>query len=187
LCVGFSVPEGEAGEVWGESLGHLGFAARALTGKGDAAALLADGIADPRVRDAALGALRKFFPAKDRGIEGVELRGLRLSPAPVVLDREAWHRAGELLGKPLSAPGEEVVFTGRLLQIDYELRRFELRELESPLPGGAASLRCAYPPALDALCEGAARRRIEVRGRAATAKGGAPRLVSVESLRIVPE
>ncbi len=199
LCVGFAAPEGEAGEVWTETLGHLGFAARCLTEE-ERPGRFAAGIADPRIRDTALGALRKLFPHRDKGIESVELRGRLLgTDAPLLLDRKAWHRAGELLTRPLhdlDATGTvSIACTGRLLQIDYELRRFELREVESTSPsfsvaGKKGAIRCAYPPALDALCEGAARKRIEVRGRAAlhAGRGGSmPRLIEVEDIRVLGE
>ncbi|SDU20567.1 hypothetical protein SAMN05444156_2596 [Verrucomicrobium sp. GAS474] len=195
LCVGFTSPEGEAGEVWTETFGHLGFAARSLTAQGEADAnlTLAQGIADPLVRDAALGALRKLFPHRDKGIEAIELRGRLFesasSPAPVLIDRAAWQKAGELLSRPLQGevPSSPTLFTGRLLQIDYELRRFELREVEG-FSDAKRVVRCAYPPALDTRCEEAAKKRIEVRGRAAFARGGkTPRLVEVEEIRILPE
>ncbi len=75
--------------------------------------------------------------------------------------------------------GEAAAFAGHLLQIDYELLRFELRGVEGE---GFRSLRCAYPPALAAACEGLARRKVEVRGPVAV-RQGRPRLLQVESIR----
>ncbi len=75
--------------------------------------------------------------------------------------------------------GEPATFAGDLLQIDYELLRFELRGVEGD---GFRSLRCAYPAALAAACEGLARKRVEVRGTVAL-RNGRPRLLQVEHIK----
>ncbi|MDE1169719.1 MAG: hypothetical protein PW734_00685 [Verrucomicrobium sp.] len=178
--VGFLLPEGDGSPALRQSLHHLGAAARALP-QADPAAVLAGEIDDPEARDAALGALKKLFPSRDASIEALELRG-RALPLPAEeaarVDRQAVETAGRLMAQP-ARDSREARFTGDLLQIDYELRRFELRNIDgAPVRG----LRCAYAPELAALCEGLAKRRVVVEG-AVSLRQGRPRLLHVAAIR----
>jgi hypothetical protein len=182
LYAGFAVSadaEAQADTPLRQGLRHLGAAARALP-ESDPGARLAAEIDDPQVRDTTLGALKKFLPARDKTIDAIEIRGRAMALAePAVFDRAAWQAAHRLMAQPLDQTGEKAVFAGDLLQIDYELLRFELRGVEG---AGFRSLRCAYPATLAAACEGLARKRVEVRGTVAL-RNGRPRLFQVEAVR----
>ena len=189
--VGFALPDASLAdpaprEAIRQSLFNLGLAAHALPSP-DPLALLAAGIDDPQVRDATLGALKKLLPYRDKTIDAVEIRGRALgatAAGPATLDRQAWQTAHRLMAHPVEEAEKGVekgTFTGHMLQIDYELRRFELRWLDD---SEFSRLRCAYPAGLAAACEGLAKRKVEVRGAVAF-RQGRPRLLQVEAIRAI--
>ena len=190
LYAGFALPDDPGAETaLRQGLRCLGAAAQALAlPQDDPDARLAGEIDDPQVRDTTLGALKKFLPARDKAVDAIEIRGRATAlAAPALFDRAAWQVASRLMAQPVGQAGEsgeageKAAFAGDLLQIDYELLRFELRGVEGD---GFRSLRCAYPAALAAECEGLARRRVEVRGTVAL-RNGRPRLLQVEAIRAI--
>ena len=183
--VGFLVPEagtaspGQA-EAMRQSLYNLGRVAHALPEK-SAPEQIATAIDDPEVRDATLGAVKKLLPYRDKSVDAIELRGRALDlTLPAAIDRQTWQIADRLMVHPV-ASAERGVFTGHILQIDYELCRFELRWLDDPRLG---NIRCAYSAALAQACEQAVKRKVEVEG-AVDFRRGRPRLVHVESIRLI--
>jgi len=192
LYVGFALPSEPAqadahaaGEIQHtalrQSLENLGVVAHHLPEAGAHDRIVA-AIDDPQVRDATLGAIRKLLPTRDRSVEAVELRG-RLFPfrEPAAIDRRARQAATHLMVEPMEAAdsAERATFVGHILQIDYELRRFELRQIDdSPFD----QIRCAYSEALAPQCEGLAKRRVEISGPVAFRRGR-PRLLRIESIR----
>jgi len=185
LYVGFLVPEAEAAspgqaEAMRQSLHNLGQVAHALP-ETSAQEQIATAIDDPEVRDATLGAVKKLLPYRDKSIDAIELRGRVLGLSlPAAIDRRTWQIADRLMVHPI-ASAERGVFTGHILQIDYELCRFELRWLDDPRLG---NIRCAYSAALAQACEQAVKRKVEVEG-AVDFRRGRPRLVHVESIRLI--
>ena len=183
--VGFCVPEADAAapgqaEAMRQSLHNLGRVAQALPEK-SAQEQISTAIDDPEVRDATLGAVKKFLPYRDKSIDAIELRGRALDLAlPAAIDRKIWQIADRLMVHPVES-AERGTFTGHILQIDYELCRFELRWLDDPRLG---NIRCAYSAALASACEQAVKRKVEVEG-AVDFRRGRPRLVHVESIRLI--
>jgi len=187
LYLGFSLPEPNPGYVvlTGDPL----FAAsrQALTTLGavtqhinepNAYDLIRREFADPKLRDAALSAVGQLAPTGRRGVSTLEIGGRamqkgawRLLTPQTRLQVRAW------LEQPVLS-NEMVEFRGRVRAIDLDLRRFDLRRIDS---GNLPDLRCIYPDTFDAPARKWLDATVVVRGHVESYQGAA-RLLQVQSV-----
>lgn len=135
---------------------------------------------DPAIRDTVLVAASRLAPSGRRGIEAVMLtdsdNGRGETPALTSSSRKTLNQA---LAKPLrmSGVGE---FEGVVREIDLDARRFEIRQVR-----GAGAIRCIYDPRMHDQVRGILDSQVRVTGGFETFADRAPRLVAVETIKIV--
>jgi hypothetical protein len=187
LYLGFSLPEPNPGYV--VLAGDPFFAAsrQALSTLGavtehinepNAYDLIRREFADPKLRDAALSAVEQLAPSGRRGVSSLKIGGRalqkgawRLLTPQTRLQVRAW------LEQPLMS-NELVELRGRVRAIDLDVRRFDLRRIDS---GNLPDLRCIYPAAFDLPARKWLDATVVVRGHVETYQGAA-RLLQVESV-----
>jgi len=187
LYLGFSLPEPNPGYV--VLAGDPLFAAsrQALTTLGAVTAhinepnayeLIRREFADPKLRDAALSAVGQLAPSGRRGVSSLEISGR-------ALQRGAWRlltpqtrlQVREWLEQPVMS-NEVVELRGRVRAIDLDLRRFDLRRIDS---GNLPDLRCIYPATFDVPAKKWLDATVVVRGQVESYQGAA-RLLQVQSV-----
>ncbi|MCE0498299.1 MAG: hypothetical protein LV481_10180 [Methylacidiphilales bacterium] len=134
---------------------------------------------DPKLRDAVLSAVGQLAPSGRRGVSSVEIGGR-------ALQTRAWRKltphTREQVRAWLERPvlGDDVAeFRGRVRAIDLDLRRFDLRRIDS---GNLPDLRCIYPASFDVPAKRWLDGIVTVRGRVESYQGAA-RLLQVQSVQ----
>lgn len=136
---------------------------------------------DPKVRDAALVALRRIAPSGKKGVTSIGVTSSQESRRPAELTPEVRSQIGRMLLKPVS--GREVLqLEGTIRGIDLDAKRFDLRWI---VDHKLQDIRCVYShfdgieprKLLDA--------RVVVRGLVERRSDEAPRLMAVEAIEVV--
>jgi hypothetical protein len=188
LYLGFTVPEPPPGhiELRGDPLFAASREALSLLGKvtdhieeSDAYARICADFADPKMRDAALSAVGQLAPSGRRGVSSVAIGGRAMPDRPwrtltpqTRLQVRAW------LEKPVLSE-ESIELSGHVRSIDLDLRRFDLRRVDS---GNLPDLRCIYPASFDTAAKKWLDSVVVVRGQVETYHGAA-RLLQVQRVR----
>jgi len=155
-----------------ESIHVLGQAAATATGHEKSDEIkedLAASIPDPQIRDAALSAVATISPnhkRKDQSIKAVTISGREIHADIGPLKPEVGNMVFRVLRHPVNRRESQVEsFKGNLMEIDFELHRFELRYIgEQDDQYGLHAIRCSYPDHLKEICEKNPRAKMEVRG-----------------------
>lgn len=135
---------------------------------------------DPAVRDTVMVAASRLAPTGRRGIESVTLIGPERDGAePVGLTPASRRALIQSLHKPIRISGSGV-FEGIVREIDLDAHRFEIRGVRE-----AGSIRCMYDPRHQELVRKMLDAQISVSGNYETQENQQPRLISVESIKIV--
>jgi hypothetical protein len=182
------VPEPPPGhiELRGDPLFAASREALSLLGKvtdhieeSDAYARICADFADPKMRDAALSAVGQLAPSGRRGVSSVAIGGRAMPDRPwrtltpqTRLQVRAW------LEKPVLSE-ESIELSGHVRSIDLDLRRFDLRRVDS---GNLPDLRCIYPASFDTAAKKWLDSVVVVRGQVETYHGAA-RLLQVQRVR----
>ncbi len=187
LYLGFSLPEPGPGYV--VLAGDPFFAAsrQALTTLGavtqhinepNAYELIRHEFADPKLRDAALSAVGQLAPSGRRGVSTMEIGGRAMPQGSWrLLTPETRVQVRAWLEQPVVSR-EVVEMRGRVRAVDLDLRRFDLRRIDS---GNLPDLRCIYPAPFDAPAKKWLDATVVVRGFVETYQGAA-RLLQVQSV-----
>ncbi len=139
-----------------------------------------DAFPDPAVRDTVLLAAKRLAPTGRRGIDTVSFFSTEADdPSPATLTSKSRAVIASALESPVQQPisGD---FVGVLREVDLDARRFEIRGVS-----GIGSIRCAYTESLDETVRKALDARVRVTGGFEVIAGGRPRLVAVESLKLL--
>ncbi len=163
------------------ALSAIATASQAIVEGDDAESLqeLRRALPDPRLRDAALLAIRRIAPSGNDGITSIEVTGQDSEARKAVgtLTPVLRRQIGRLLKKP-SPQVEYVSFEGVVREIDLDAQRFELRRVAD-----AQHIRCAYGSTLYAqLGKQLLDARIRVAGILERGADDSPRLLNVDRL-----
>lgn len=136
---------------------------------------------DPGLRDAILVAATQLAPTGQRGIDQIDF-AVPDSPSR----RESMTaKTRILLRQSLARPVKQSrsgSFQGVVRELDLDLKRFELRQM-SAVP----SLRCVYSNLSDQQARTLLDSLVEVSGFVELSSSGVPRLMQVESVRLVDD
>lgn len=138
-------------------------------------------IVDPKVRDAALVAVRRIAPSRRSGVSKIGVTSNNERRLPADLTPLTRLQIGNMLEKPVSST-EVFQLEGRVREIDLDARRFELRGIEDNV---VRDIRCVYADLdgidprqlLDAV--------VRVRGRVERRPDEVPRLLAVDEIGLV--
>lgn len=171
-----------------ESIHVLGQAAASATGHEKSEEVkeeLAHTIADPQIRDAALSAVATISPnhkRKDQLVRAVTIGGREIHAEIGPLKPEVGNMVFRVLRNPVSKrEGQMETLRGNLMEIDFELQRFELRYIAED-EWGMHAVRCSYPESLREICEKNPRAKMEVRGVVEYAHNR-PRMMQVQEIK----
>jgi hypothetical protein len=189
LYLGFSLPEPAPGYMAIEgdplftasrqALGTLGAVTRHIN-EPNAYELIQREFADPKLRDAALSAVGQLAPSGRRGVSTMEIGGRALQQGQWrTLTPETRLQVRAWLAQPMLSR-ETLELRGRVRAVDLDLRRFDLRRVDSDKP----DLRCIYPASLDARAKAWLDAIVMVRGCVETYQGAA-RLLQVQEVEEV--
>jgi hypothetical protein len=187
LYLGFSLPEPNPGYVVlagdplfaasRQALSTLGAVTRHIN-EPNAYDLIRLEFADPKMRDAALSAVGQLAPSGRRGVSWLEIGGRALQKgAWRLLTPETRLQVRAWLEQPVMSH-DVVELRGRVRAIDLDLRRFDLRRIDS---GNLPDLRCIYPAGFDLPAKRWLDATVVVRGQVETYQGAA-RLLQVQSV-----
>ena len=143
---------------------------------------IAEFIPDPAIRDAAIQAVQHLAPNSRSGSTRVFITGKSIHGKRVELTKDDKSYALEIVKKPRKV-SREVVYLGKIREIDLDQRRFELREVD----GLDTDVRCVYEQEFDAMARDWLDRNVDVRGQCEFDYEGRPRLLFVESVRVIAQ
>lgn len=138
---------------------------------------------DPRLRDAALVAVKDLTPARQAGIDTVKVAGRgverhEIKPLTIATRRALSH----LVSSPVRSR-EGMTFKGVVREIDLDSRRFDLRGINE---GQLNDLRCVYgKEAIEDDAKNWLGHRLVVEGRIERDHNGKPRLLQIRKLEDV--
>lgn len=147
----------------------------------DAVRKVSHDIVDPKIRDAALVAVRRIAPSRRSGVSKIGVTSNSESRLPADLTPLSRLQIGNMLQAPVTSK-EVFELEGRVREIDLDARRFELRGIENNI---VRDIRCVYYDLngidprmlLDSM--------VRVRGRVERRPDEAPRLLAVERISLV--
>lgn len=138
---------------------------------------------DPRLRDAALVAVKDLSPARQAGIATVKVTGRGVDRHEIKpMTFETRRVLTNLVSSPVKSR-ETVTFRGTVREIDLDSKRFDLRGITE---GQQNDLRCVYGK--EAAEDDAKRwlgQTIKVEGRIERDHNGKPRLLQIKKMEVV--
>lgn len=138
---------------------------------------MTDAVPDPAMRDILLTAASKLAPTGRRGVDSVELinPGYRAGTALTPRVRTALRHA---LVRPVRQQ-QRMVLEGVVREVDLDLKRFELRQVE-----GLGNVRCIFIDLSEAQARAMLGASVSVDGNAACDPEGRPRLLQADKVSI---
>jgi hypothetical protein len=134
--------------------------------------------ADPKLRDAALSAVGQLAPSGRRGVSSVDISGRVMKRGPWrTLTPQTRQQVRTWLEQPVLSD-EVIELRGRVRAIDLDLRRFDLRRIDT---GDLPDLRCIYPASFDVPAKKWLDATVTVRGKVEIYQGVA-RLLQVQAV-----
>jgi hypothetical protein len=153
-----------------------------LTNEEDATRHLAEIMADPKVRDAALVAVRRIAPTGKQGVDRIEVSSAdEVGTRPGQLTPSLRQQIGKMLRKPVVG-SEIATFEGVVREIDLDARRFELRQVAN---ARLQDIRCVYNELPARHPRELLDVRVRVRGRVERRADQAPRLLEIDSIDVL--
>jgi hypothetical protein len=147
---------------------------------------LSDLIPDPKVRDAALSAVKELAPSGRSGINSVRLSGKSI--ADLDLTQPLTLNTREIVRKrvehPVAAPtvAPPVTIIGYVREMDLDVKRFELRHIENM---EVNDVRCSYVDQTDEEAKQWLNSRVRVVGIVERDLSGKARLLETTSIEIL--
>lgn len=140
-------------------------------------------IVDPKIRDAALVAVRRIAPSGRSGVRKIGVTSNSERRMPADLTPSTRIQIGNMLERPVISR-EIFELEGRVREIDLDARRFDLRGIEDNI---VRDIRCVYQDLdgidprtlLDSV--------VRVRGRVERRPDEAPRLLAVDAISLVAQ
>jgi hypothetical protein len=143
-------------------------------------------VADPKVRDTALSAVKELAPSGRTGIDSVRLSGK--SMADLNLTQPLTRRTREMVRKRIEHPIAEssvappAAIIGYVREIDLDVKRFELRHIENM---EVNDVRCSYVDETDEEAKQWLNNRVRVVGIVERDVAGKVRLLEVSSIEVL--
>lgn len=143
---------------------------------------LAEVLPDPKIRDAALVAVRRISPSGRTGVDRIDVSaGYSDVRKPGYLTPEVRIQIGNLLRKPV-ASNEVVTFEGIVREIDLDAKRFELRRIVN---AQIQDIRCIYAQIEIRNEKELLDSKVRVKGRIERRNDAAPRLLAIDEMKIL--
>lgn len=137
---------------------------------------IAQDVTDSRLRDIAVSALQDISPSGRLGVSSVTITGSSMPKQSASLTPETRKAITNTLKAPVI--GDEFAeLTGYVREIDFDAKRFELRQIEQD---EFNSVRCAYSTYQDAEVEKWVNRKVSIYGKVERNKDGKPRLIEIQ-------
>ncbi len=144
---------------------------------------VAEVVDDPKVRDAALVAVRRIAPSGKQGVTRIGVTAADERRSPAELTPEVRSQIGRMLLQPVA--GKEVLqLEGTIRGIDLDAKRFELRGIADEK---IQDIRCVYTRVEHIRPRKLLDARVVVRGLVERRSDEVPRLMAVESIKILSE
>lgn len=138
---------------------------------------------DPRLRDAALVAVKDLAPTRQAGLTTVRVNGrgvVRHEPRPMTLDTR--RALAHLVVSPVRSR-ENYAVKGTVREIDLDSRRFDLRNI---MDGEQNDLRCVYGKnATEEQAKLWLGQSLRVEGKVERDHNGRPRLLQIKKMEVV--
>ncbi len=142
---------------------------------------IAQDVTDGRLRDIAMSALQDISPTGRLGVSSVTITGSKMPEKSASLTPATRKAITESLKSPVV--GDEFAeLTGYVREIDFDAKRFDLRQIEQ---GEYRSVRCVYSSYQDADAEKWVNRKISIYGKVERNKDGKPRLIDIQIVMLV--
>lgn len=135
---------------------------------------------DPKIRDAALLAIRRLAPSQQSGIARVGIGGRELGDERAVLTLDVRRQANKMLQRPVLGR-EEITLHGLVREIDLDAHRFELRNIS----GYHQDVRCIYSAELSHAARKWLDAKVSVSGIVERLPDEAPRLLQLTNLEVL--
>ncbi|TIW49917.1 MAG: hypothetical protein E5V71_00280 [Mesorhizobium sp.] len=142
---------------------------------------LAEVVDDPRVRDAALVAVRRIAPSGKTGVSRIGVTSASDMRGPAVLTPYLRSQIGRMLERPVESK-ERMEFVGIVREIDLDAKRFELRGIADQQ---IHDIRCAYGAVKNLQPRGLLDARVRVQGVVERRADEAPRLMSADYIELL--
>jgi hypothetical protein len=147
----------------------------------EASQKLIEVVDDPRVRDAALVAVKRIAPSGKAGVSSIGVTSAYDMRGPAVLTPRVRSQISKMLARPVDSK-EKMEFEGTVREIDLDAKRFELRGISGHQ---VHDIRCAYSSVLDIEPRKLLDAKVRVRGWVERRPDEAPRLVAVDLVEIL--
>ncbi|QQP91548.1 hypothetical protein IGS68_10210 [Skermanella sp. TT6] len=144
----------------------------------DATRQVADVIDDPKIRDAALVAVRRIAPSGRTGVSAIGVTSAIEERRPAELTPALRQQIGKMLVQPVVS-NEFIELQGTIREIDLDAKRFELRGIANH---ELQDIRCIYTRVEGVEPRRLLDARVSVRGFVERRKDESPRLVEVKSI-----
>lgn len=142
---------------------------------------VAQAVNDPKVRDAALVAVRRIAPSGRQGVSQIAVTGTSGESVPANLTPQSRLQIGHMLKRPVTSQ-EVMEFEGQVREIDLDAKRFDLRGINDHK---VQDIRCVYSDVEGILPRALLDARIRVRGRVERRADEVPRLIAVQSIEVL--
>lgn len=138
-------------------------------------------IDDPKVRDAALVAVKRIAPSGLQGVDRVGVTSASDPRGPAILTPRVRQNLNKFLREPI-VTSERLSLVGTIREIDLDARRFELRGIEDPVIDG---VRCVYSGVETIDPRSLLDAYVSVSGWVERRADAAPRLMGLDEIRIL--
>lgn len=142
---------------------------------------VAEVVDDPKVRDAALVAVRRISPSGKHGVSSIGVTSSSEGRGPANLTPELRSQIGKMLLRPVVSR-ETVQFEGVVREIDLDAKRFELRGIED---FKIQDIRCVYSRVENIQPRKLLDARVRVRGLVERRSDETPRLLAVDRIEVL--
>lgn len=142
---------------------------------------VAEVVDDPKVRDAALVALRRIAPSGKKGVSRIGVTSAQENRRPAELTPEVRSQIGRMLLKPVAGK-EELQLQGTIRGIDLDAKRFDLRWI---VDHKWQDVRCVYTNVSGIEPRKLLDAQVVVRGLVERRSDEAPRLMAVETIEVL--
>lgn len=153
-----------------------------ITGEDEATARVAQVIDDPKIRDAALVAVRRIAPSGRQGVSTISVTSSGEGRSAAQLTPEVRSQIGRMLVRPVTQGNEMLQFEGVVREIDLDARRFELRGITGE---SVSDIRCVYNRVTGITPKRLLDARVRVRGTVERRPDEAPRLIDLTEVEVI--
>jgi len=137
-------------------------------------------VEDPKIRDAALVAVRRIAPSGRQGVEKIGITSSSDTRKPAELNAELRYQISKMLLSPVISK-ETIELKGTIRGIDLDAKRFELRGISDHK---IQDIRCIYGEMDNIDPKTLLDQQVKVRGKIERRADEAPRLMQIENIDV---